>query len=167
MGSLTDLARLRDRDDVTFHEESHVIEPTAFDSVCEGLTSHLVVGVVNDTGSVLLVDDGSHGWTLAAFSIDADDDWSVRAQNGVEQLTGSSVELNAPERVRRLDYCEAGTDRKRTVYNIVYRTTTVEGRPVAADPNVGGEPVRDISWFDAVPAGCEGVVADDIRLFVG
>ena len=168
MESLFDPEDLRDSEDVTFHEETHVVDREEFEATYEDLESHVAVGVTNDEGEVLLMNDGSHGWTLTAVAVEPGEDWTAAGRRGVEQLTGVAVELDRPERVRRIDFRPEGDDERRTsMYNVVFRASPVEGRPVADDPDLADESVEDVGWFDEVPAEQEGDVADDIRLFVG
>jgi hypothetical protein len=165
--SLHDPKRLRDRDDVPFHEESHVVDRGDFDATRENVDSHLVVGVPNDSGEVLLVNDGSHGWTLAAFPLESDEDAVVTARQGVENLIGVPISLNSPERVRRIEFrSDSDEPRQFSMYNVILRASPVEGRPVASEPTLGHTEVQDIGWFAAVPEGTSDELGDDIRLFL-
>lgn len=69
METLFDPESLRGREEVEFHETTTVFDPEEFDAIrddLETLDSHVVIGVTNDVEEVLLIDDGSHGWTLTA-----------------------------------------------------------------------------------------------------
>ena len=169
MESFCDPETLRERPGVPFREETERIDPDV-----EGvradlatLDSHVVVGVTNDAGEVLLMDDGEHGWTLAAVPVETGDDWLAAGRSGVAELTDICVTIDRAERVRRVDYHVGDeTDPHVTVYSVVVRAAPVTGRPVAPSPIIAGEPIPDVGWFDAVPEGVDGPVADDIRQFL-
>lgn len=160
---------LRGRDGVEFTERTVTVDPDEFDEGRDdlaGVAGWAVVGVPSDAGSVLLMDDGDHGWTLPARSVGAGDDWLARGREAVEGLTGEAVTLEGVARVRRLDYREEGGDGRVTVHHVVMRAAPVTGEPVAAESSVGCEDVEDAGWFEALPEGVEGAVADDARLFL-
>ncbi|WP_247001251.1 NUDIX hydrolase [Halosolutus gelatinilyticus] len=165
MDSLFDPERLLDRENVDVREETRNVTRSEFETVRETVDSHVAVGVTNDEGEVLLVDDGSHGWTLVAAPVESGDDWVATGRRAVETLIGIDVELDRPERLRRVDFHPADDpDRRTTMYNVVFRATSVARRPVPDDGPGADRP--EIGWFDRVPADQEGGVADDIRLFV-
>ncbi|AHZ23057.1 hypothetical protein E6P09_01815 [Haloferax mediterranei ATCC 33500] len=166
MVTLEDPEQLRDRENIAFHEETHIVGHEEFESCRDDLDSHVAVGVTNDASEVLLMDDGSHGWTLTAFPAEPGDDWVATAREGVQSLIGVPVELDCPERVRRIDFQKEGTDQQTTIYNVVCRAVPVEGCPVASNPELDGEALQDLRWFDEIPTECEGPIVEDIRLFV-
>ncbi|QLD85397.1 hypothetical protein HWV23_06530 [Natronomonas halophila] len=167
MKSLHDPEQLRDRADVSFHEETHVVDREEFDATRENVDSHIVVGVTNDSGEVLLVNDGSHGWTLAAFPLESAEDAAVTARQALENLTGISISLDCPERVRHIEFRSDGDDaRQFSMYNVILRASPVDGRPVASEPTLGHTEVQDIGWFAEVPEGTSDELGDDIRLFL-
>ena len=170
MKSFRDPEALRERPGVTFCEETERVDPDV-DGVradLAALDSHVVVGVTNDADEVLLMDDGEHGWTLAAVPVETGDDWVAAGRRGVARLTDVSVAVDGVERVRRVDYhVGEEADPHATVYTAVVRGESVSGRPVASDPTIAGDPIPDVGWFDAVPEGVAGPVADDIRQFLG
>jgi hypothetical protein len=165
--ALTDPETLRDRPGIEFREETHTYETADFASIRSDLApigGWVVVGVTNDEGRVLLMDDGTHGWTLPAVSV-REEEWLTKGQRAVEGLTDRAVAIDRVERVRRIDYKEDGGDGHVAVRHVVCRAAPVEGTPVAADPTVGCDGTADADWFDTLPDGSEGVVADDARLF--
>lgn len=167
--ALTDPETLHDNPGIEFLEETHTYDSETFASVHEDLApvgGWVVVGVTNDEGQVLLMDDGSHGWTLPAVSV-RDEDWLAKGCAAVEGLTDVPAEIEGIERVRRIDYEEQGGDGRVTVHHVVCRAALIEGTPIAAEPTVGCDGTAEAGWFDALPEGVEGAVADDIRLFLG
>lgn len=169
MDRLVDPESLHGREDVAFAEETVRLDEDEADAVREDVgswDSHAVVGVTSHVGDVLLMNDGSHGWTLLAVPVADGDDWVGTARRGVAALAGLDVGIERAERVRRIDYYTAGGDeRMSTLYNVVFRTP-----PVAADAVTTRATVDEdgpaVEWFDRVPDGVAGEVADDIRLFV-
>lgn len=70
MDSISDPESLRGCANVPFDEETHPVTQEEFESVTERVDSHAVVGITNDEEDVLLMNDGSHGWTLIAFPVE-------------------------------------------------------------------------------------------------
>ncbi|MFC4543619.1 NUDIX hydrolase [Halosolutus amylolyticus] len=164
MEPLSDPVRLRTRSDVDVHEETRTVPQAEFEAMRGTVDSHVAVGLPNDDGAVLLQDDGSHGWSLPAFTVESGEEWTAIGRQGVTRLAGVPVELDRPERLRRIDIQPDGTaDGGIRMYNVVYRAVPVEGRPVTDDVPAD---VRDVDWFDRVPAEQDGELAADIRLFV-
>jgi hypothetical protein len=96
---------LRDHENVEFIEKTEIIDQEEFEVPdLENWDSHVVVGVTNDEGEVLLLNDGSHGWTLTAFPVESGEDWVAVGRRGVENLADGTVKIDGPERVRRIDY---------------------------------------------------------------
>ncbi|RKD93599.1 NUDIX hydrolase [Halopiger aswanensis] len=169
MESLSDPERLRDRDDVRALEETRVVPQSEFESVVGTVDSHVAVGITDDDGAVLLENDGTHGWTLPAFVVDADEDWAETARRGIDRLTDGPVELAAPELVRRVEFRPGGQDRggaepelRLRMYNVVVRAAAADQDPVTIDRS----PERGLEWFGKIPDEQDGAVADDIRLFL-
>lgn len=164
MDSFSDPEELRDRTGVPFHEEVRRLPPDEFDSVAGELDSHAVIGITNDEGDVLLMNDGSHGWTLTAFAVENGENWVTVVQREAEELLGDSVVIEEVEFVRRVDFRSTDDNlQQTTMYNVVFRAS--------ADDNVGIDKTVEendvlLKWFDGVPDGQEGDVSDDIRHFV-
>lgn len=171
---VTDPAALRDRDGVDVRQRTETVGPGDFEAAGDDLADvagWVVVGVENDAGAVLLMDDGDHGWTLPAAPVDPDEDWVAAGRDLVEGLTDATVAVVKPERVRRLDYEREGGDGRGSddhvvVHHVVFRAESVTGEPAADEPVVGCDTAVEVGWFDALPAGVEGTVADDARLFL-
>ena len=165
MDSFSDPEDLRDRAGVSFHEEVRQLPADEFESVAEELDSHAVVGITSDEGDVLLMNDGSHGWTLIAFSVEHGKDWVTTAQREAKALLDDTVVIEEVEFVRRVEFQSADDDSQRTtMYNVVFRASV--------DDSVGIEKTVEeddlsLRWFDGVPDGQGGDVADDIRYFIG
>lgn len=164
--TLPALDTFRERTAVDWDETTKDVPADEFDGLYDDLASTdgwAVVGLANDTGAVLLMDDGQHGWTLPAIPV-RDGDWVDRAREVVEGLTGRTADLVGVERVRRLDYHEDGGDRHVTIHHVVLRAEQVSGAPVADEPTVGCDGHPEVGWFDALPDDVEGAVAADARL---
>ncbi|WP_255151174.1 hypothetical protein [Halorarius halobius] len=169
MDSLTDPEPLADRDDVDYRERTHHVDADEFPAVRDDLgdtAGWAVVGVVNGAGRILLMDDGSHGWTLPAVPVASGGDWVAAAEGVVESLTGATPGIGRPERVRRVDYRENGGGGHVIVHHVVLPAAPVAGDPVADDPTVGCDTAVAVDWVDALPDELEGAVAEDARLFL-
>ncbi|MXV63674.1 hypothetical protein GS429_16730 [Natronorubrum sp. JWXQ-INN-674] len=171
---------LRDRETVEFETETRTLSRAEFETA-RGLENHVAVGVTNESGEVLLVNDGSRGWTVPSVAVAPNEDWDSVGRRMAASLTGVDAELDRPVRVRRVDFQrEDDSERRRTTYNIVVRTEPVTGRPIADDPTVGRDeqppgPEEDVEtkspavgeqellWLDRVPEGQSGEIAADIR----
>lgn len=165
---LADPDALRDDDRVDWCEGTKQLPDDEFEHAredLEPLDGWAVVGVENDAGAVLLMDDGEHGWTLPAIPVD-EGDWAARAREVVEGLTGKTATLDRVERVRRLDYHEESGDCHVAVHHAVVRAEQIVGEPVADTPAVGCDTHPDVGWFEALPDDVEGPVAADARLFL-
>lgn len=121
MDTLADPDAFRDHETVEYLAKRETVDAEEFDAVraaLEPVDGWVVVGVENDAGAVLLMDDGSHGWTLPAAPV-RDGDWVARGRRAIEGLTGATVDPVRPERVRRIDYDEDGGDGRLVVHHVV------------------------------------------------
>ena len=162
------LEAYRDRDDVEFVTDAHDLEPEKYEDAREridSLDSHVAVGVNDESGDVLMVDDGHHGWTLPAFAFEAGDDWEVTGQSGVENILGVAVHVEHTERVRRVEFI-VDDDPKVTIYNVVLRADTVSSGDIPEGLAESVENLEAVGWFGEIPADASESVADDARLFL-
>ena len=131
----------------------------------DSLDSHVVVGVNDESGDALMVDDSHHGWTLPAFTFKVGDDWEETGQSGVENVLGVALDIEHTERVRRVEYV-VDDDPKATIYNVVLRAESVSSDDVPRGPAGNAEDLEAVGWFDEIPADAPESVADDARLFL-
>lgn len=160
-----DLEAYRDRDDVEFVELTRTVDREESRESIESLDSHVVVGVNDESGDVLLVDDGHHGWTLPAFAFETGENCVAIARSGVEDLLCVDVDIQNPERVRRIEYL-VDDDPKVSIYNVVLRAGTVSSDDVPANTAENVDDLEAAGWFDEIPAEAPEGVADDARLFL-
>lgn len=154
---------LCERDDVDVQTETRTLTRTEFETARD-LENHLTIGVANDAGEVLVVTDGVRGWTLPGAPVGPDGDWDGVARRALESLTGADIDIAEPVRVRRVEFRRDGdAGRQRTTYDVLVRTESVPGRPVADEPTVAGENVADLVWLDRVPEDASDAIAADIR----
>ena len=164
MDPVFDPEELRDRAGVSFHEKVRRLSADEFDSVAGAVDDHAVIGITNDDGEVLLMNDGSHGWTLVAFPVQPGEDWVAVARSEAKALLDDTVTLEDLEFVRRVEFESVDDDsRQITMYTVVFRASV--------DDSVGvGSTMEQsdvlLGWFDAVPDEQEGDPADDIRTFL-
>lgn len=164
MDSFSDPEDLRGRSGVSFREEVRRLPADEFTSVAGQLDSHAVVGITNNEGDVLLMNDGSHGWTLIAFPVEHGEDWVSVAQREAETLLGVAVVVEEVEFARRVDFQSADDNSQRaTMYNVAFRASADDS--VDLD-KIGKQDDVLLRWFDGVPAGQEGDVANDIQYFI-
>lgn len=161
--SFSDPESLREREDVDFLESTRVHEDE--DHCAVGVEGQAVVGVTNDDEVLVLVHD-EFGPGLPNGAVESGDDWAAVGRERVEHLMDLSVEIDGPERVRKIEHLVEGDDEPHTTsYLVVFRAS-----PAAdADPS----DVTDgcdwhAEWIDALPeSDDDGALEDDIRLFVG
>lgn len=165
MDSFSDPESLHDRTGVSFHEETQQLPPEEFESVAEDVDSHAAIGITNEEGEVLLMNDGSHGWTLIAFPVEHGQDWPTVTQQEAETLLDTSITLEHPELVRRIDFLLANDDNRRTtMYNVIFRASVDESIDIEEMDEQNDE--LSLGWFAGVPDEQAGEVADDTRIFV-
>lgn len=169
--SLTDPASLVDRADVELREETNVHDD---EDHCEtDVEGRTVVGVTDEDGALLLhVNRGRSAAKLPNGKVQADEDWAAVGRRAVEALTGVSVQMEAPRRVRRVEHVVDGADEPHaTVYHVVFEASPETARPDGPEPQVPDEQADEweAEWFDAFPTELTdsyGPAEDDIRLFV-
>jgi len=195
--SITDPESLRDRDDVRFTEETAVLDRETYESVrgqSEVGDGAALVGITNDDGEVLLKDTCT-GWLPPGGNVAPDGDWAAVARQQAESWTGVAVELDAIERVRRIDRRLEGADPSETPalpFHVVYfRASPAAGEAVAGDsapdgsddsasgesddsasddgdgPDENDEDAPEVQWFGEVPEGVDQNHEDDVGVFFG
>lgn len=171
-----DAHSLRDREDVEFRAETRTVTRPEFETAYD-LESRVTVGITNDRGEVLLVNEGARGWTLPGAAVGANEDWERAGRRVAAALTGVDVALEEQVRVRRIEFRREESDRTHTTDNVLVRTAPVSERPVADEPTLGSvgespaagddEPpavgVRDLIWHDRVPEDQSEGIATDVR----
>jgi len=162
--TVSDPDALRDRGGVEFREETRVHDDRDH-CAAEG-ENRVAVGVTDEEGTVLAIvlDDGTRAM-LPNGTVESGDDWAAAGRERVEHLTDLRVEIDGPERVRRVEHVVGGSrDPHATSYEVVFAASP-------ADP----PDERRISdgcdwraeWLDELPDAVEdGPAVDDIRLFV-
>ncbi|EMA19132.1 hypothetical protein [Haloarcula argentinensis] len=139
---------------------------TEFESVAAKVDSHAAVGITNDDGEVLLMNDGSHGWTLIAFPVDPTEDWTAVTRQEAESLLDVTVVLERIETVRRIDFHpESDNDQRFSIYHVIFNAS-IEGDVVVAESETTTDEDLTLKWFDSVPDNQEDEVADDIERFL-
>lgn len=166
---------LCEREDIECETETRSVTRGELEAARD-IETHVTVGVVNGGGDVLVINDGSRGWTLPAAPVGHDDHWTATASRVAEAVTGVDVTLDTPVRIRRIEF-RTDSGQTHTTYNIVVRTAPVSGRPVGDEPisiaanegAVGGtdEPtaprpaLEERLWIDRVPdSQANGIEAD-------
>ncbi|WP_323677096.1 hypothetical protein [Halorubellus sp. PRR65] len=167
MDSLSDPGRFFDDDSVDWRDMSHAVDAERFDGLRDQVDSHAVVGITDGDGRVCCYDDGSHGWTLPAATVPAGGDWAATARSDLGDLLGVSLALDAPRRIRHVGFTVDDDEDARRVdtYDVVF-PARVDGETGDAAGAIETDGDAALAWFDAVPAGQDGELADDVRLFL-
>jgi len=168
MDELSDPATLTDHDDVETSETTTTVGDAEFHH-WDSLTGLVAVGVPTDDGRVLLM-DGANGWALPNQPVAPREDWTGVARRTIDQLTGVDVEIDRPERVRRVTYRLEDGDRETSAYHVVLRAAPITGGDVADElvSQPTGSQLPAVRWFDEAP-GADREVGDvdaDVQLFV-
>jgi hypothetical protein len=156
--SLTDPESLRDRSDVPVETTEHVLDAEEFADAADW-TSTVIVGVADDS-SVLLMNDGHHGWTLP-FTDAGGEDWLATARQDFSALVGVPLTIDAVEFARCRDVGLDDADESRQIWAVLVTATTT-GDPIPDDPESTDDGI-DLRWADAPPADAAGPVAADIE----
>ncbi|QFU81654.1 NUDIX domain-containing protein [Natronorubrum aibiense] len=173
---LPDPETLCDREDVECETETRSVTRGELEAARD-IETHVTVGIINDGGDVLWIDDGSRDWTLPAAPVSRNETWATAARRIAAAATGVDVDLDAPVRVRRVAFQH--DDQRHTTYNVVVRTAPVSGRPVGDEPIVpagddslsgsSDEPTalgtarHERLWLDHVPESESTGVDADVR----
>jgi hypothetical protein len=169
--SVTDPAALADHAGVEHREETNVHDD---ENHCEAdVEGRTVVGVTDEDGALLLrINRGRSAALLPNEKVRADEDWAAVGRRAVEALTGLSVRIDAPVRVRRVKHVVEGEDEPHaTAHHVVFEASPETARPDGPEPQVPDEQADEweAEWFDAFPTELTdsyGPAEDDIRLFL-
>ncbi|PSP57430.1 hypothetical protein BRC82_00300 [Halobacteriales archaeon QS_1_67_19] len=164
--SLTDPESLRERPDVEFRETTRVHDDA--DHCAVGNDGVVAIGVTDADGKVLALrhDEGEAPVVLPNGRIESGEDWVAVGRERVEHLTDLPVEIEGPERVRKVEHVVEGDDERHTTsHEVVFRASP------AGDP----DRVTDgcdwhAAWLDEFPDDAttdDGPAAADVRLFTG
>jgi ADP-ribose pyrophosphatase YjhB (NUDIX family) len=166
MDPLTDPASLADRRTVDVEHQTETLPDAEFESLRDRIEDHAAVGLTNEEGAILLMNDGSHGWTLPAVPVDQGEDYAAVAREGISDMTGIEVELEAVERLREVVFRPTDGDQERRMYNVIFRASPVGGRPVAEAYSAGDADAPAVEWVESIPEAQSPVLAGDIQLFL-
>lgn len=170
--SVSDPEASIDRDDIEQFERTYLHADADY---CEAdATGRAIVGVTNDASEVLLLVhwEGPHV-VLPNCTVDADEDWAAVGRRTVEEATGVTVAIEAPERVRTIDHVVEGeTDPLGTSQHVVFSASPVAVESERDEPETDDED-WEVGWFDEIPVPVDAdqpvAVADaidDVRSFL-
>jgi len=157
---LTDVDRLRHRDDVPFHRKKDAVPATVVDEVAD-LPDLASVGITNEEGELLcrrLTETCS--WKIPTESVAPGEDFAAAIREHVPETLGFRVELDALVGVWEVHLTAADGDRTAT------RTfVTVEGSPADAryevNPVAAEDPVEEVGWFAELPEDADPLPGTD------
>lgn len=146
---LTDLDRLRDREDVPFHREEDTVPGAVVGDVAD-LPDLASVGVTNGRGELLLrrlTDTCS--WKLPTASVAPGEDFVAAAREHVPETLGFRVDL-ALAGVWEVDLTAAEGDRTATRAFVVFEGSPADGA-YDIDTAAATDPVEEAGWFAELP----------------
>ncbi|MEF8886598.1 MAG: NUDIX domain-containing protein [Haloarculaceae archaeon] len=157
---LTDVGRLRHRDDVSFHREEDTVPATVVDEVAD-LPDLASVGITNEEGELLcrrLTETCS--WKIPTESVAPGEDFAAAIREHVPETLGFRVEVDALVGVWEVHLAAADGDRTAT------RTfVTFEGSPADAryevDAGAADDPVEEAGWFAELPEDADRLPGTD------
>jgi len=162
--TVSDPDALRDREDVAFREETRVHDDR--DHCAAAGEDRVAVGVTDEDGAVLaIVTDDETRAILPNGTVESDADWAAAGRERVEHLTDLRVEIDGPERVRRVEHVVDGEeDPHATSYEVVFAASPADP---PADRRISDGCDWRAEWLDELPDAVEdGPATDDVRLFV-
>jgi hypothetical protein len=149
--SLVDPESLRDRPDVTVHDDIDVVDEETLDIVAD-LDDMAIVGLTNDDGEVLMMEiTDTCDLKLPSASVAPDEDFAAAAREWVESQAGLTIDLDAPTAAWRIELSSEDGDRTAERHFVTYDATLASGeRPSDVDdrPDDGAE---FADWFDEMP----------------
>lgn len=154
-GPIYDAESLRDRDDVTFHEETDTVDAATVDQI-EKMDDMAPVGVRNGDGETLVMQvTETCDWKIPSASVGPNEDFAATARKWVETNAGYAVELTAVEGVWHVEVRSADSDRTAERYFVVFGASTVGTR------SSDGDAVRT-GWVTDLPADVVGVPGTEL-----
>ena len=152
---LTDLDRLRDRDDVPFHREEDTVPGTVVDDVAD-LPDLASVGIRNDRGEVLLrrLTDTCR-WKLPTASVASGEDFVAAAREHVPETLGLRVDLTLAG-VWEVHLTATDGDRTATRAFVVFEGPPVDGA-YEVDTAAATDPVEEAGWFAELPEDADEI----------
>ena len=173
VGPLTDPTALTESDDVEHLERTYLHEDADY---CEAeVAGRAIVGVTNDAGEVLsLVYEDTNHVVLPNCTVDVDEDWEAVGRRTVEEATGVTADIEAPERVRTIEHVLEGDEEPLgTSHHVVFGASPVAAAGERDEPGVTDDEDWEAGWYDEIPVPIDDsqpvVVVDaihDVRTFI-
>lgn len=167
---LSDPETIREQGTVPFDEEVRTHDNRGH--CADGIDGNAVVGVRNDDGELLVLENPDLSVALLPHATVEDGDWADMARRGVEGQTGIGAELEGIEAVRAVNHVleEADEPHYRT-HRVVFRASPTGGeiRECKRSAGAGSDGWR-AGWVNDLPEGIsshEGGPRADLELFTG
>lgn len=171
MQSLSDPGVLEENSNVTFREQTAIVDADRFETIQERAAEKVgvvVVGITNSEGELLLVKtDWSEGWVFPGSSVARGADWVATAKEAVENQTGVEVDIDRVARVNRRYYRqEETTERFSSGYAVVFLGSIAEDEPTVEFEESQNDYITDRGWFDRSPDNVDPGNESELWLFV-
>ncbi|MDS0276898.1 NUDIX domain-containing protein [Halomicroarcula sp. S1AR25-4] len=155
-GPIYDAESLRDRDDVTFHEEADTVDAATVDQL-EKMDDMAPVGVRNGDGETLVMQvTETCDWKIPSASVGPNEDFAATARQWAETNAGLGVELDGVEAVWHYEAHSADGDRTAERYFVVFAAS------LQNDQSSGDGDAEGTEWLTELPADAVAVPGTDL-----
>lgn len=154
---IVDHESLRDRDDVPFHEDRDVVDPSVVDRVAD-LPDLAGVGITNQDGDVLfrrLTDTCS--WKIPVAPVPPEADFAAAITGHVRDTIGVTVELGGIEGVWDARLASSDGDRTAERAFVIFEGALVGDADDLAGAAPDGDAVEEAGWFARLPEGADEI----------
>ena len=162
LAPITDADALRNREDVSVHENVDTVPGEVVDQLAE-MPDLASVGITNDDGQVLLRRlTETCSWKVPTASVAPDEDFAAAIRVQVLETIGLTVELPSVAGVWDITVQAADGERTASRTFVVFEGTVTDDDYDLDDATPAGDPVVAADWFDALPEGADEVPGTDL-----
>ena len=149
--TVTDPESLRDRDDVTVHEQTDTV-PAEVVSQMADLGDMSSAAITNPDGQVLFRrETETCSWKLPVVAVTSGDDYAAELQSHVRETIGFDLDLT--DVVGLWDITVQTEDESQTATRtfVTFAAEPVSGNYDLDEATPTGDPVEEAGWFDELP----------------
>lgn len=147
-------AILDEYDAVDVLTETRTVDAATFEDACafnEQVVGIVAVAVVNDSEELLFIDhDGYGGWVLPGGRVEPGEDFEEAAVREVHEETG--VEATVARPILGMRFVTRHDGHSTECFFVLFEGTAIRTE-TADDAGLDDEPITDVQWMDAIPAG--------------